>query len=316
MLRASAGVNSGTWYVEFTVQPPELPHAHFRLGWANECASKAGPVGLDQHSYAYRDTGAVAGTRVHQSIVSTYGEAYGVGDVIGCLLSFDTPGQELAEAEARDGGASAGPADGVRQARAKEAAGCGRGAVEALLHCTEPPQRPAGAAEGEEGAGAGAGEGSTPRSGGPPNGKSTVHQRLWGSSARFFKNGVDQGIAFVNLTRESRYYPAASAFGGGTVRICAGPVFAHPPPAAVWPPGSYRPLCEAEALQQEAVLGLPGVLPGMGGGVGTSSLGISAAELARLRATASAVGYNFNGTNMAFDGRSEGREGAARRRQS
>lgn len=37
---------------------------------------------------------------------------------------------------------------------------------------------------------------------GLPNGKKTVNRRFWRSTCRFFVNGVDQGVAFVHLTKE------------------------------------------------------------------------------------------------------------------
>ena len=45
-------------------------------------------MGFDQNSYAYRD---VEGTKFHESVGSSYGEAYGPGDVIGCWLEMGDP---------------------------------------------------------------------------------------------------------------------------------------------------------------------------------------------------------------------------------
>lgn len=148
MVKANRGVSAGTWYCEFQIAQSSAD-SHVRLGWANDAAETSGPVGFDQHSYAYRDIG---GTRVHQSIRSYYGKPYGAGDTIGCMISFDTDAEELAEAEKVDNGASAGPADGVRQARAKALAQAGatRDEIEATLMSPEPPQRPAWAQQQEE----------------------------------------------------------------------------------------------------------------------------------------------------------------------
>ncbi len=212
---------------------------------STELGESHGPVGYSHHSYAYRDTG---GSRVHQSIRSPYGRAYGPGDVVGVLLDFATPAAELAAAEGRDGGASAGPADGVRQARAAAAAAAGaeKEAIEAILHCSEPPQQAPG---GSASAGASSSSSSSSSSASsasssdapPPPGaaaKHTVTRRWWGSSLRFFVNGEDQGIAFVHLTRDARLLPAASMYCGGSVRLNPGPVFAFPPSAARFPSAS------------------------------------------------------------------------------
>jgi hypothetical protein len=256
-------------------RPPPLFTLPRRLGWSTELGENHGPVGYSQHSYGYRDDG---GARVHQSIRHKYGAPYGAGDVVGCLIDFDTPPEALAAAEAADGGASAGPADAARQARAQAAAAAGasREEIERLLYNSEPPRRPEG---GEGGAGAGAGssgsaaaaaaggEGGGGGGGGGSargNGKHTVSRRWWGSSIRFFVNGADQGAAFVHLTREARYYPAVSLFGGASVRLNPGPAFA-------FPPRGRFPQCPTAALAAGG---------GGGGGSGAALPGAPAAAAA------------------------------------
>lgn len=223
---------------------------------------------------------------MHQSTLAGYGQSYGAGDTVGCMISFTAPAEEVAAAEARDEGVSAGPADGERQAaaRALVESGAGRRAVESVLLGPHPPRRPVWAAHpppaasGEQAAsssssssfsvsGSAVSGGSRPPVG-PPNTKSTVNHRLWGSTIRFFLNGVDQGVAFVHLTRETRYYPAASMYGGGTVMLNPGPSFAHPPSPTAFPPGTYKPICEAVAQPDEGGSGVAGVGGGGGAGVG------------------------------------------------
>ncbi len=201
---------------------------------STELGEAHGPVGYDEHSYAYRD---VSGCRVHQSIRSPYARPYGVGDVVGVLVDFETPPAELELAERTDGGASAGPADHERQARAAaaSAAGASRAELEALLYNSSPPVRGPAAAEGAGGGASAGGSGGAAPPGGA-NAKHSVQKRWWGSSVRFFVNGVDQGIAFVHLTRETRIHAAASVYGGGAVRLNAGPVFSFPPHAERFPP--------------------------------------------------------------------------------
>ena len=288
LVRATRGVAEGTWFCEWSVPAESKPGGHVRLGWANECADAHAAVGFDEHSYAVRDVG---GSRVHQSVRSTYGAPFAPGDVVGCLISFDTPAAEVRAAERGSAGnASAGPADGgrVRQAQTAAAGGAAtRRDVEALLFKAAPPARLPWSEPYGDGAAStsAAGQHSAPApppllppaapftsaaqawsaaslhqqqlvqqqlqptaggggaAGGPPlawrpgdpipkNAKRVVNQRAWGSSLRFYVNGVDQGVAFVHLTRENRYYPAASCYDGGAVRFNPGPVFAFPPPAS------------------------------------------------------------------------------------
>ena len=213
----------------------------FSLGASTDLGEAHGPVGYDLHSYGFRDIG---GVRIHQSVRATYGQsrAYGPGDVIGVLVDFETPTAEIAAGEARDQGASAGPSDGERQVRAvaAAAAGASRAEIEAILYSTAPPVRLAeglggGAGAGAGGAGAGVSTTVAPATLLPPNGKHAVMRRSWGSSIRFFVNGEDQGIAFVHLTKEARIHAAASVYGGGAVRLNAGPTFAFYPDAAYFP---------------------------------------------------------------------------------
>jgi hypothetical protein len=80
---------------------------------------------MDQHGYGLRDEG---GLRVHQSVRTTYAaRSFGAGSVVGCMLQLQTDAAELAAAEARDAGASAGPADAARQRAAQEASERGAG---------------------------------------------------------------------------------------------------------------------------------------------------------------------------------------------
>lgn len=48
---------------------------------------------------------------------------------------------------------------------------------------------------------------------------------------RFFKNGVDQGVAFTNLMR-GRYYPAVSLYMGANITCNFGPDFQYQPDLA------------------------------------------------------------------------------------
>lgn len=89
MVRATHGVASGTWYYEVKILDNQNGEdGHARLGWCTEAGDLNAPVGYDVNSYSYRD---VNGTKFHESRGSDYGEAYGPGDVVGCLLQMGDP---------------------------------------------------------------------------------------------------------------------------------------------------------------------------------------------------------------------------------
>jgi Set1/Ash2 histone methyltransferase complex subunit ASH2 len=55
MARASHGVHSGNYYFEVHILDTCSETSHFRIGWASRQAELEGPVGYDNHSFAYRD---------------------------------------------------------------------------------------------------------------------------------------------------------------------------------------------------------------------------------------------------------------------
>ncbi|RYG52557.1 hypothetical protein EON67_00940 [archaeon] len=156
-----------------------------RLGWATDRASAAAPLGMDQHGYAYRD---VNGSVVHQSIRRRYGERFGKGDVIGCLIEFDAAAERLAALAALPrAGLSAGPLDAARQYSVPPAA-CQAEKEAALIYNATPPQPCSTPVEGVNAR--------------LLQSKHSVRARHWGSLLTFFKNGVSQGPAFMHLTQD------------------------------------------------------------------------------------------------------------------
>mmetsp|Transcript_26571 Transcript_26571/g.44935 ORF Transcript_26571/g.44935 Transcript_26571/m.44935 type:complete len:354 (+) Transcript_26571:89-1150(+) len=92
MIRATHGVNVGPYYWECEILPPPSDGddtgltPHVRVGWSTRFGELRGPVGYDKHSFGYRD---VAGSKVHQRMRDdSYGEPFGVGDVVGCLIDL------------------------------------------------------------------------------------------------------------------------------------------------------------------------------------------------------------------------------------
>jgi len=106
MVRATHGVHRGSYYWELEVIQSG-PDSHIRVGWSTRQGELQGPVGFDQHSYAYRDVAGsiqfliylycifnnfifyttIKGSKVHRSVrVDNYGEPYSIGDIIGCFI--------------------------------------------------------------------------------------------------------------------------------------------------------------------------------------------------------------------------------------
>lgn len=77
--RAAAGVRSGKAYFEVHVDDPGL----CRVGWAS--LSSVLDLGTDRMSYGYGGTGK----KSHDRKFVEYGQPYGQGDTIGCLLDLE-----------------------------------------------------------------------------------------------------------------------------------------------------------------------------------------------------------------------------------
>lgn len=114
MSKASDSVYAGNWYWECEILetlPTTTPTAdshnedyigaavedqpHFRVGWATKQGNIQAPVGYDKHSFGYRD---VRGSKIHKSErVDHYGEAYGPGDIIGCMICLPVLPEHMQE---------------------------------------------------------------------------------------------------------------------------------------------------------------------------------------------------------------------------
>eukprot|EP00891_Asterochloris_glomerata_P008135 jgi/Astpho2/8135/e_gw1.00120.119.1_t len=89
MARATHGTFRGCYYYE--VKVTHLGSSgHARVGWATRKGELQAPVGYDAHSFAYRDS---EGSKVHKSLREDFGESFGEGDVIGCLLYMPEGGR-------------------------------------------------------------------------------------------------------------------------------------------------------------------------------------------------------------------------------
>jgi len=88
MIRATQGVNHGTWYYEVTIaeMPPE---SATRIGWSQALGNLQAPCGYDKFSYSWRSK---KGTVFHQSRGKHYCDSgYVEGDVLGFLIHLPLP---------------------------------------------------------------------------------------------------------------------------------------------------------------------------------------------------------------------------------
>lgn len=57
MVRATHGVDKGTYYWEAVIRKPESENAHVRVGWSTRQGELQAAVGFDRFSFGYRDIG-------------------------------------------------------------------------------------------------------------------------------------------------------------------------------------------------------------------------------------------------------------------
>ncbi|GAA6038192.1 hypothetical protein JCM8097_005787 [Rhodosporidiobolus ruineniae] len=290
-VRSNVGVREGAWYWEVKVergggeggrdQGGEGQGSWVRVGVGRRESPLNAPVGIDGHSYGYRDK---SGDAVTVAQPKPYGVPYGSSTTIGIYLSLP-PRQPPSTSDRRD------PARIVRKripirykgqlyfeqleyAPSKE--------MEELLvdpalqafrdrQAEEKKRKAKAAAPGTKA--------PPPQLQGPPL---RPLPRLEGSKVAFFVDGVCQGVAYEDLydflplrkdkadeksrKKDTRlvmenwhddgalgYFPMASVFGGGIATLNPGPDFAFPPPADIeavlraspHPPSSADPLPNA-----------------------------------------------------------------------
>lgn len=81
--KATHGVEEGCWYYE--VEVPSNATGHFRVGWSQILGDVHAPVGYDEYSYSFRD---LDGGAFHVSRGKPYGQRWGPGDIIGCMIEI------------------------------------------------------------------------------------------------------------------------------------------------------------------------------------------------------------------------------------
>ena len=116
MARASHGTDSGCWYYEVHIDKDKVAaqDAAYRVGFAHKKADLQGPCGMDRYSkgFGYRN---IEGSLVHASHrVDQANEPYKAGDIIGCLINFQS--DELEDIESDHPGRRLGLPEGPPKA--------------------------------------------------------------------------------------------------------------------------------------------------------------------------------------------------------
>uniref|UniRef100_T1INU9 B30.2/SPRY domain-containing protein n=1 Tax=Strigamia maritima TaxID=126957 RepID=T1INU9_STRMM len=84
MVRATHGINRGSWYFEAKIE--EMPEGSAtRLGWSQALGNLQAPLGYDRFSYAWRSR---KGTRFHESRGKHYSSGYEEGDTLGFYIDL------------------------------------------------------------------------------------------------------------------------------------------------------------------------------------------------------------------------------------
>ncbi|KAG0417236.1 hypothetical protein HPB47_005771 [Ixodes persulcatus] len=85
MIRATHGVEEGSWYFEVSIE--DMPeNSATRIGWSQALANLQAPLGYDRFGYSWRSR---KGTRFHESRGYHYSdEGYGAGDTLGFLIQL------------------------------------------------------------------------------------------------------------------------------------------------------------------------------------------------------------------------------------
>jgi Set1/Ash2 histone methyltransferase complex subunit ASH2 len=102
MARATHGSDAGCWYYEVQIDrnTQGREDAAYRIGFAHKKATLQGPCGMDRYSFGYR---SLEGSLVHASRrIDEMNEPYGPGDIVGCLINFQSDELEDIESDHPD----------------------------------------------------------------------------------------------------------------------------------------------------------------------------------------------------------------------
>eukprot|EP00743_Colponemidia_sp_Colp-15_P007791 GILK01008435.1.p1 GENE.GILK01008435.1~~GILK01008435.1.p1 ORF type:complete len:400 (-),score=66.58 GILK01008435.1:49-1173(-) len=191
--KSSHGVRDGEWFFEITVNEPALPAPYPGFEAHTRlgwCSSRADiEAPVGCDKFGYCYRD-VEGTKFHNGCGASYGQPYTVGDVIGCYIKLPPPKVRVVPQPLPSSTVTSlvSPMPGL------------------------PTPTP------------------TPTPSPLPFTRSSTDElyETDGGCIHFFKNGVDQGVAFTDVY-EGLYFPAASLYMRATVTFNFGPVFKYPP---------------------------------------------------------------------------------------
>lgn len=211
MAKGSDCVYTGNWYWECEIledartvtaatagdrqseERAEEDCPHFRVGWATKQGNLQAPVGYDKHSFGYRD---VAGSKIHKcERVDYYGEAYGPGDVVGCMICLPILPEHMRETALNVGGNSVQAPGFPPPFLPREEVGVSTTSVVGGVGVIGVAGVAGSASYGRQGG----------RKGSGPDEDACEDPLLQreldalGNHIRFFKNGKDQGPAYTQI---------------------------------------------------------------------------------------------------------------------
>ena len=230
MSKATDSVYAGNWYWECEILealPNTTPIAdnnedgtgaaaeeqpHFRVGWATKQGNIQAPVGYDKHSFGYRD---VSGSKIYKcERVDHYGQVYGPGDIIGCMICLPVLPEHMQETSLNgssnpllQGGVYPHPflhrEDSYNSASGSAAASAGGvGVGGGGIGSSSGSNMNNNISSGSNGGNAGGEE-----EGGIEDEVLRKELEALGNYVRFFKNGKDQGPAYAQIV--------GGGYGGG-----------------------------------------------------------------------------------------------------
>eukprot|EP01130_Rhizamoeba_saxonica_P019193 TRINITY_DN9854_c0_g1_i1.p1 TRINITY_DN9854_c0_g1~~TRINITY_DN9854_c0_g1_i1.p1 ORF type:complete len:525 (-),score=112.03 TRINITY_DN9854_c0_g1_i1:8-1390(-) len=242
---ASHHVIEGGWYWEAVLEDPlkfqrkrKDPNPSWRLGWSSSRSSVQAPVGYDELSYGYI---SACGKKVNNATPAEYGEPYKAGDVIGFFI--EVPEVESDEESVNDkmkvdtilnsNNNNNNEPEFVNKDKKPGNSLPSEVMVESMFENLDSGNAidTKNKVDTEIGA-----EDHNSQSANTKPDKEDM--RLIGSKIVFYKNGINQGVAYEDIL-DGDYYPAVSLYYQAQVTCNFGPDFKYPPDDI-----EYRPMSD------------------------------------------------------------------------
>ena len=198
--RCTYGVNSGTWYCEFEIKDAskeeETKH-EVDITHKDKANVRVGwgtklaelQAPIGYDAYGYGYRD-LEGHKLHKSCRELYGDSYGPGDVIGMLIHF-ADDQNISSNIITNSDNNNNVTKAITFGNVKE------NGIEQKEDSTSS--------------------------------LSNIIMKTNTNHIRFFKNGIDQGIAFTDISRQTLYFPTVSLYYNAYVKFNPGPNFKFSP---------------------------------------------------------------------------------------